>query len=354
MAKKGSVMRIPKDKVLEEYGISRASSSALTRKAVGPMKISSHIERHPAVVKMEKGMYRTDEEIAKKQDKRLAKTLKSLGKLDSVSDSKLEELKHSKEKYKKEHKMEHEVEIEKLRADQRRRRKVSLSEVNKLSDSQDARNLYDTSISNVSVKTDKKIKPKKEEAADSGIKMSDEIKRLRISVTGSTNEEKVLKNAQFLSPSSQFFASQLGWIEPSVPKRLGTQSPLQEYNSSSENEEVKEQVVESVSTETKDEDFVPEFREMDFAEIQRLERKYKKEADDIRRNLEKQNRTQDRTVDNIATVYDKLLGNSPAVKVAQTKTKDLSDVSGLSKDVDISKIPSFVLEEQQRKETSKK
>jgi hypothetical protein len=355
MGKKGTVTRIPKDSVLAEYGISRSSSSALTRKAAAPMKFSNEIELHPTVVKMQRGMFATKESEAKKHDKRLEKTLQKLGKRDSL-DSKLEELKISNAKYRSDHKMEHEVEIEKQRAEQRRRRKVSLTDVNTLADSQSARAMYDTSISNVSVKTDIKVKNEKVNVADSGIKMSDEIKKLRVSVTGSSVKEKPFKNTEYLSPSSQFFATQLGWIESEVPNRIAS-SPLQDYKTeeSPENEiEPTKELTNNVSETDKVEDFVPEFREMDFAEIQRLERKYKKEADDIRRNLERQNRSQDRTIDNISTVYDKLLGNSPAVKVAKTKTKDLSDVSGISKDVDVSKIPSFVLEEQHRKETSKK
>jgi hypothetical protein len=41
------------------------------------------------------------------------------------------------------------------------------------------------------------------------------------------------------------------------------------------------------------------------------------------------------------------LGNSPAVQIS--KNKNTVDLSNLSKDIDISKIPSFVLEEQNPK-----
>jgi hypothetical protein len=86
---------------------------------------------------------------------------------------------------------------------------------------------------------------------------------------------------------------------------------------------------------------------MDLSEIQRLERKYKKEAELIRKQIEKQNQNSNKKVENITNVYDKLLGNSPAVQIS--KNKNTVDLSNLSKDIDISKIPSFVLEEQNPK-----
>jgi hypothetical protein len=95
------------------------------------------------------------------------------------------------------------------------------------------------------------------------------------------------------------------------------------------------------------EEAVYEVREMDLSEIQRLERKYKKEAELIRKQIEKQNQNSNKKVENITNVYDKLLGNSPAVQIS--KNKNTVDLSNLSKDIDISKIPSFVLEEQNPK-----
>src|SRR5699024_1372321 len=86
---------------------------------------------------------------------------------------------------------------------------------------------------------------------------------------------------------------------------------------------------------------IHEFREMDMAEIQRLERKYKKEADEIRRQLEKANANYaGSSKDDISSTYSKLISNSPS--------------GNLSKDVDISKMPSFVVEQMFKTETNNK
>lgn len=354
MANKGKVLRVPNQKVLEQLGISRATSSALTRKAADPIEIHDEVILHPAVAKMENSYYQTRIISEKKTDKRLEKSLEQLGNLGISSNSKLDELKKSKDKYQSDRKMDHEVELETKRKENRRLKRTSLSEVDKLAEARKAEKMYSSDIKSVSVQTDKAPSKKKtEKIIDSGIKMSDEIKKLRVSITGSNvKEEKVLKNAKFTSPSSQFFASQLGWLGENDSAKRIVPSELEESQMPVENNEVVENQIDNQNENDEVEEMT--FREMDFAEIQRLERKYKKEADDIRRQLEKQNRQQDRTLDNISTVYDKLLGNSPAVKVAQTKPKDLGDVANISKDVDVSKIPSFVLEEQKRKESTKK
>lgn len=133
---------------------------------------------------------------------------------------------------------------------------------------------------------------------------------------------------------------------------MNVESPLANYQAETDTSDEENFDTPVTTAEDTKEEAVYEVREMDLSEIQRLERKYKKEAELIRKQIEKQNQNSNKKVENITNVYDKLLGNSPAVQIS--KNKNTVDLSNLSKDIDISKIPSFVLEEQQRKETSKK
>src|SRR5699024_4697895 len=212
--KKGTVLRVPKDSVLQEFGISKSATSALTRRICVPVDINNEIAIHSAVLKMRSSAFEDNSATSKKVDKKLEKTLSKLATLEGASTEKLSELKKSKEKYQNTNKLAHELEQEKQRKEAQRRRRISLSEIQGSEQTIEAKNIYSTEVSNVAVNTVKPAKVKKENnIADSGIKMSDEIKRLRISITSgksSANSGASLKNAQYTSPSSQFFAKKLG------------------------------------------------------------------------------------------------------------------------------------------------
>jgi hypothetical protein len=128
---------------------------------------------------------------------------------------------------------------------------------------------------------------------------------------------------------------------------VNVESPLANYQAETDTSDEENLDTPITTAEDTKEEAVYEVREMDLSEIQRLERKYKKEAELIRKQIEKQNQNSNKKVENITNVYDKLLGNSPAVQIS--KNKNTVDLSNLSKDIDISKIPSFVLEEQNPK-----
>jgi hypothetical protein len=128
---------------------------------------------------------------------------------------------------------------------------------------------------------------------------------------------------------------------------VNVESPLANYQAETDTSDEENLDTPVTTAEDTKEEAVYEVREMDLSEIQRLERKYKKEAELIRKQIEKQNQNSNKKVENITNVYDKLLGNSPAVQIS--KNKNTVDLSNLSKDIDISKIPSFVLEEQNPK-----
>jgi hypothetical protein len=128
---------------------------------------------------------------------------------------------------------------------------------------------------------------------------------------------------------------------------VNVESPLANYQAETDTSDEENLDIPVTTAEDTKEEAVYEVREMDLSEIQRLERKYKKEAELIRKQIEKQNQNSNKKVENITNVYDKLLGNSPAVQIS--KNKNTVDLSNLSKDIDISKIPSFVLEEQNPK-----
>jgi hypothetical protein len=128
---------------------------------------------------------------------------------------------------------------------------------------------------------------------------------------------------------------------------VNVESPLANYQAETNTSDEENFDTPVTTAEDTKEEAVYEVREMDLSEIQRLERKYKKEAELIRKQIEKQNQNSNKKVENITNVYDKLLGNSPAVQIS--KNKNTVDLSNLSKDIDISKIPSFVLEEQNPK-----
>jgi hypothetical protein len=128
---------------------------------------------------------------------------------------------------------------------------------------------------------------------------------------------------------------------------VNVESPLANYQAETDTSNEENFDTPVTTAEDTKEEAVYEVREMDLSEIQRLERKYKKEAELIRKQIEKQNQNSNKKVENITNVYDKLLGNSPAVQIS--KNKNTVDLSNLSKDIDISKIPSFVLEEQNPK-----
>lgn len=128
---------------------------------------------------------------------------------------------------------------------------------------------------------------------------------------------------------------------------MNVESPLANYQAETDTSDEENFDTPVTTAEDTKEEAVYEVREMDLSEIQRLERKYKKEAELIRKQIEKQNQNSNKKVENITNVYDKLLGNSPAVQIS--KNKNTVDLSNLSKDIDISKIPSFVLEEQNPK-----
>jgi hypothetical protein len=128
---------------------------------------------------------------------------------------------------------------------------------------------------------------------------------------------------------------------------VNVESPLANYQAETDTSDEENFDTPVTTAEDTKEEAVYEVREMDLSEIQRLERKYKKEAELIRKQIEKQNQNSNKKVENITNVYDKLLGNSPAVQIS--KNKNTVDLSNLSKDIDISKIPSFVLEEQNPK-----
>jgi hypothetical protein len=128
---------------------------------------------------------------------------------------------------------------------------------------------------------------------------------------------------------------------------VNVESPLANYQAETDTSDEENFDTPITTAEDTKEEAVYEVREMDLSEIQRLERKYKKEAELIRKQIEKQNQNSNKKVENITNVYDKLLGNSPAVQIS--KNKNTVDLSNLSKDIDISKIPSFVLEEQNPK-----
>jgi hypothetical protein len=349
------ILRIPKETTLKEYGISNATSSALTRSFAAPLEIKNDVPIHEAVLKMQNSIYITKEKDEKKTDRRLEKSLERLQKLEDGTEVKLKELVNSKEKYQSTVKLSHEKELELQRLEKKRQRRVSLHQIDATMDSKKARAAYLNDVSDVKVNTVKTGKAKKAEATPNNtdaMKMSDEIKKLRVSMTTpksgqSVNVDNIAKNSQYLSPSSLFFAKELGWIEDDRPKRVNVESPLANYQAETDTSNEENFDTPVTTAEDTKEEAVYEVREMDLSEIQRLERKYKKEAELIRKQIEKQNQNSNKKVENITNVYDKLLGNSPAVQIS--KNKNTVDLSNLSKDIDISKIPSFVLEEQNPK-----
>jgi hypothetical protein len=106
------ILRIPKETTLKEYGISNATSSALTRSFAAPLEIKNDVPIHEAVLKMQNSIYITKEKDEKKTDRRLEKSLERLQKLEDGTEVKLKELVNSKEKYQSTVKLSHEKELE--------------------------------------------------------------------------------------------------------------------------------------------------------------------------------------------------------------------------------------------------
>ncbi|QEH61706.1 hypothetical protein SCHIN_v1c05090 [Spiroplasma chinense] len=353
--KKGIKTKLPKEKVLVDAKLGINTINALTGN-IGKINKTeiSEVTVHDAVAKMHKSQ-KAEDKLSDKELKRVREINRIKNKSAGIN-TKISKLEERKKTFQNTKKLSYELEIEEKRRQSKLKSGKTLAQVTDLQKlnaeaammftSSGQSTKYKIKDNSKMTKTRNLMKSEVFDIFDTKDSKKYSFKKDGFQQKQSVRGANLLAKLGPVSESSKFFAKEFGWVEDDRPKRV-FYSPLQDYkvekNDSNQNNELEEvEVVEEIQTTSTQDNLDFERQnsqeEMDLKTINELAKKFAKEAEEAKKIIENSQKDNSHSV---SEIYNKILNQSPILKLSRQQKNKNDDISA---DIDISKIPSIVLE----------